>query len=742
MTEARRFPISRRSLMVGGGTGVGLLLAWGLWPRHYGHNLVARPGETIFNAFLKIGNDGRVIVVIPQPEMGQGIYTGLSQVLADELGADWSMVSAEPAPIGPLYANDLAFAEGGNQGTLPKWLQGAQSWVLRQMAVRGEVLLIGGSTSVRGFEQRYREAGATARTLLCQAAAKRWGVDWHDCDTANGFVVHGKDRLSFGEVAAHAAALDPPGDIQLRKLGAGGISGKSVPRLDLPSKVDGSARFGADVRLPGMVYASARRGPYGDTIVRTVDKAAAERIPGVLAVVKSPRWVAAVATNWWAAERALEAMAPEFSTAGTRPDDASIRGSLENALATKEGGRFFERGDPDEALKGETYTAEYRVPLAPHAPMETLNATARLTGDKLELWVPTQTLTFTRATVARAVGMKEEDVTVHQTLVGGSFGRKGSFDAAEMAAILAVKTKRPVQLVFSRAEEIAHDEFRPPAIGRLKARLGDNGKPLAWAAAIAAPSTIAEAFSKAVPDFPGPSPEKPEAPAIEGGIPIYDIPAVAMDHHVAPIGVTTGAWRSVANSYNAFFTECFVDELAEKAGMDPYAYRMQLLGGAPRLARCLTTVARLGKWQGGRAGSGQGIAAHSCYGSYVAMLADLHVDEGRIVLDRVVAAVDCGRMIHPDMVRQQIEGGIVWGISGALGEGISVEGGLATARNFDGLGLPMLSEIPEIVVELIESEEPPSGVGEISVPALAPALANALYAATGTRFRSLPLRLA
>jgi isoquinoline 1-oxidoreductase beta subunit len=708
-------------------------------PRHYEPNLTAAPGETIFNAFLKIGNDGRIIVIVPQPELGQGIYTSLSQIFADELGADWTMVSAEAAPINPLYANDLIFAEG--KDSLPVWLQGPGEWALRQIGIRSAAMLIGGSTSVRGFEPRYREAAATARALLCKAAAQRWGVDWRACDTLNGFVVHGKNKIGFGELAAETAKLTPPSEIVLRKPGAGGISGKSVPRLDLPAKVDGSARFGADIRLPGMVYASIRRGPFGDTTLESVDRGAASKIRGLVEIVENPRWVAAVATNWWAAERALDALSPKFRTTGPVPDDASIKASLEHALANGTSQRFFERGDPDKALKAPTISAEYRAPLSPHTPMETLNATAWLNGDKLELWLPTQTLTFSRDTAARAVNMNPDSVIAHQTLVGGSFGRKGAMDAAEIAAILAVKIKRPVQLILSRAEEIMQDQYRPPAIGRLKARLGADGAPLAWSMAVAAPSTIAENFAKVMPNLPGADPHKPELRAIEGGTPSYDIPDVAIDHHVAPIGVPTGAWRSVANSYNAFFMESFVDELATHAGKDPFSYRMQLLSKAPRLQHCLETVARVGNWGHPGAGRGQGVAAHACYASFVAMLVELHVDQGRIVLDRIVAAVDCGRLIHPDIVRQQIEGGIVWGISGALGEAISIERGLVTARNFDGLGLPFLTDVPEIVVELIQSDEPPGGVGEISVPALAPALANALFAATGQRCRSLPLRL-
>lgn len=738
MAEHHSFHVNRRSLLVGGGAGAGLLLAWGLWPRTYGPNLNAGAGETIFNAFLKIGNDGRLIVAVPQAEMGQGVYTSLPQILADELGADWRTVSVEPAPINPLYVNDLLVTEG--RDALPAWLQGPGGWAIRQIAIRQAIIVTGGSTSIRGFEQRYREAGATARALLCMAAGERLGADWRACDTTDGFVIRGEDKLRFGELASDAAGLTPPSDVELRKPGTGGISGKSVPRLDLPSKVDGSALFAGDVRLPGMVYASVRSGPFGDTRLIKVNKAAADRIQGVIAVVENPRWVAAVATNWWAADRALDALSPQFRTVGGFPDDTSIGTALDNALASGDSKRFFERGDPDETLKGNVLSAEYRVPLAAHAPIETLTATARLNGDRLELWMPTQAITFSRAAVARAVRMSEDAVTIYPTLIGGGFGRKIANDAAEVAAILAIKTNKPVQLNWSRAEETLHDEFRPPAIGRMKAKLGANGRPLAWSAAIAAPSSAAEQLERLMPAAPA-NPGNPEAAAIEGAIPPYSIPAVSVDHHVAQIGVPTGMWRSVANSYTAFFTECFVDELAEDAGIDPFSFRMQMLGGAPRLARCLTTAATIGDWQGGIAGSGQGIAAHSCFGSHVAMLAELHIKEGGIILDRIVAAVDCGRVIHPDIVRQQIEGGIVWGIAAAMGNAISVERGLVTARNFSGLGLPILANTPDIFVELIENSEAPGGVGEIAVPPVAPALANALYAATGERSRALPLRL-
>lgn len=738
---ARKWQVSRRKLLIGGGAGAGLLLAWGIWPRRYAPNLRAAAGETIFNAFLKIGTDGHISVVVPQAEMGQGVTTALPQILADELGADWRTIGVEPAPISPLYANYFLMEQAA--ADLPGWLQGAGAWAMRQVAIRSALMITGGSTSIRGFEQRYREAGATARALLCMAAAKRWDAEWGACDTAEGFVIRGKDRLRFGELAAEAATFTPPGEVPLRARGEGGIVGKSVPRIDLPSKVDGTARFAGDVRLPEMLFASIRNAPFASGTLVPVDRRKAEQVVGVVALVENPRWVAAVATNWWAAERALDLAAPVFSTQGARVDDRSIHTTLETALKSADGKRFVERGDPDALLGGsEVVQADYRVPPAAHAAIETLNATARITGDRVEIWMPTQAPGMARAGVARALGVEEGMVTIYPMLLGGSFGRKVSHAAAVQAAIIAAKVGKPVQLVWPRSEETTHDEYRPPAIGRLRARLGDRGVPVAWSTRIAAPSASAEQMGRLMPGPLAPDPADPEAGAIEGALPPYTIPAVAIEHVAAPVGVPSGAWRSVANSYTAFFTESFVDELARRAGIEPLSYRMQMLNGAPRLARCLQTVATLGNWQGGIEGSAQGIAAHSCFGSHVAMLAEARVGDGGVIkVDRIFAVADCGRIIHPDMLRQQIEGGIIWGLAGALGNAITLDKGQVVQTNFDGLALPTLADTPEIVIELIDNDEPSGGVGEIAVPPVAPAIANAIFSATGKRLRSLPLRM-
>ena len=732
--------ITRRRLLIGGGAAAGLLVGWAVWPRHYAPNLTAGPGEHIFNAYLKIAADGRITVAVPQAEMGQGVYTSLPQILADELGADWRTVGVEPAPINPVYANWLMIDEEVER-RLPAWLHGVGHWAARVVALRMNSTATGGSSSIRMFEQRMIEAGATARALLCMAAAERWGIDWKACDSEAGFVVRGGDRIRFAELAAAAARLEPPDPVPLRTPGERTLIGRPVPRLDLPAKVDGTAQMGADVRLAGMVYASIAHAPYGGGQPAKMTLGDAEATPGVSAVVTHPGWVAVVGTNWWAADRGLQALAIEWAAPGPRPNDATVQRALAAAMDGEAAERFVERGDPDAALAGQgTISATYSVPMIPQAPLETLTATARHGDGALEIWVPTQSAPFARAAIAAAVGLDPSRVTIYPTLIGGGFGRKGEVDAAIEAAIIAAKVKKPVQLVWPRREDIQHSRFRPPALARLKAKLGPAASIAAWSARIATPSTAAEAIARMMGKPPSDS-YGPAYAAIEGATPPYAIEALSVEHAAAAIGVPTGAWRSVANSYTAFFTESFVDELALAAGLDPLSFRMQALARQPRLARCLQMAASLGAWQGGEPGSGQGLAAHSCFGSHVAMLVEARIEGDGIRIPSVTAVVDIGRVIHPDIVRQQIEGGIGWGLANAFGTPVSIADGRVAAQNFDGLGLPLLTDTPEIRVEIIPSGEAPGGVGEIAVPPVAPAIANAVFAATGKRLRHLPLRL-
>ena len=690
----------------------------------------------MFNAFLKIGTDGRVVVAVPQAELGQGVWTSLPQILADELGAAWETVAVEPAPLSPLYANTL-LAEHAAEGAAPGWLNGPTRWGAREYAVRGALVATAGSTSVRGFEARMREAGAGARALLMKAAARRWNVAWDSLDTAGGFVTNGSDKLRFAELAEAAADEDLPEFLPIRGGVDNRLMGQAAPRLDLPSKVDGSARFAADVRLSDMVFASVRGAPSPGARLVKLDRSAARRVPGLTGIYDSGQWVAALATNWWAADRALQALNPGWQV-GPLPSDRGEAESLSAALAADEGSRVFESGDVAAVhAAGPVTRATYSAAPMANAPLETLCATARFSGDLLEIWAPAQAPGMAREAAARVAGLPPAQVTVYPMLIGGGYGRKAEVAAVEQAVVLARHAKRPVQVVWSRKEETMGDTLRPAARAELSARMGDGGVVLGWHARIAAadPATQLEGrLGGGARLLRGP------ASPYAGAVPPYSIPAVAVDHHDAPTAARAGLWRSGAHGYTAFFTECFVDELARVAGIEPLSFRMQMLGENPRLARCLSTAAALGGWDGGQPGSALGIAAHSAFGSHIATLVEIEVEaDQRLRVLRAVCAVDCGRIVNPNIVRQQVEGALLFGIAAATGNAIRFESGMVAARGFGHLGFPTLARSPDVTVELIASDEPPGGVTELGVPTAAPAIANALFALTGRRVRTLPL---
>jgi isoquinoline 1-oxidoreductase beta subunit len=728
--------ISRRTLLIGGGAGAGLLVAWALWPRSYPNTLRGGEGEHVFNAYLRIGEDGRVLVAVPQAELGQGSWTALAQILADELGADWRTVGVEPAPIGPLYANSL-LVEGPDDGSTAG---DARRWRARQFEGGSAGMLTAGSTSVRAFERPLREAGAGARALLMKAAARRWESEWETLDTAAGFVTDGRRKLGFAELAGAAAGEELPEHLPIRAGIDNRLAGQPLPRLDLPAKVDGSAPFAGDIRLPEMVFASVRAGPGDDDVLVRWDKSAALAVPGVFGVFDAPGWVACLATDWWAANRGVEALRTAWTV--TRPEISgdSIDRALTQALAKDEGRRTYARGDLADAFEGgHVLRGHYRAGPAANAPLETLTATARLGGDRLEIWAPTQAPGLARAAAARVAGLSEGQVTIYPTLVGGGYGRKLETRAIEQAAMLAVRTKRPVQLAWSRIEESVQDGFRAPARAQLLARLDQGGVVLGWQARIAAPDTGEQLAGRL---RGGAAAMAAIGDPTAGAVPPYAIPAVAVDYLPADTRIRVGGWRSGAHSYTAFFTESFMDELARISGVEPLSFRMQMLGDNPRLARCLTTAATLGGWDGGVPGSSLGIACHSAFGSHIAALVEVEVTaEQNVRVLRAVCAVDCGRVVNPDLVRQQIEGGLVFGIAAATGRAIGFEGGRPDARGFGDFGFPTLAASPEVTVELVESEEEPGGATELGVPVAAPAIANALHALTGRRLRSLPLRV-
>jgi len=730
--------ISRRTLLVGGGAGIGLVLAWRLWPRTYEPNLRAAEGETVMNAFLKIGRDGRVVVAVPQTEIGQGVYTSLPQILADELGADWRTVAVEPAPISPLYAN-LALAEqAADDSGWPSAFHGVSRWVARGYATRNALMLTGGSTSVRAFEARLREAGAAARALLSMAAAARWNTNWEELDTRAGFVWRDGDRIPFAELAEAAAGHELPEHLPVRGGFENRLSGQPLPRLDVPAKIDGTAMFAGDVRLPDMVYAAVRGGPPGSRLM-AIDKAAADRVPGALRLFENPGWAAVAATNWWAAARALDAARPRFALPEGGASTASISAALAAALESGGGDTIVETGDMDSGFPGASpVSARYEVGLAPSAAVEPLTATARVTGDRLEIWAPTQAPGLARAAAARAIGFAESQVTLYPMLAGGGYGRKLEMAAIEQAAVIARDMGRPVQLTWPRIQEIQRDGFRPAAAANMTGWMA-QGSLRGWQAAIAAPATAAEVAARI---GAGSRLIRPDAAAVAGAVPPYGIANLRITHVRADIGIETGMWRGAAHSYTCYFTECFIDELARAAGMELLAFRMALLGGNPRLARCLASATSIGGWDGGVPGGGMGIACHSAFGSHIACLVEVEVTrEQRLRVLRAVAAVDCGRAINPEIVRQQIEGGIVHGVSAAVGRPIEIANGVPRARSIGAYGLPILKDAPEVSVELLESDEEPGGVTELGVPPAAPAVANAFFSLTGQRVRTLPIAI-
>lgn len=737
--------LNRRNLLIGGGAAAGLLLAWAVWPRSYRPNLNSAPGETAFNAFLKIDRAGQVIVIVPQTETGQGVTTLLPQILADELGADWRTVGVQSAPVNPVYANTMLARE---------WLASdwtrlageAGDWTIDQYATRHALMLTGAGTSIPMFHQAYREAGAAARVLLCKAAAARWDVPWESCDIQNGILSDGGKRtLKLGEVAEEAAAFGLPDILPFRQADVDRLAGQELPRLDTPSKIDGSHNFAADIRLPDMVFASIRQGPIGDAVLKSVNEGAARPVTGFLKLVRQERWVAAVANGWWAANKALDLADPVFELSGRPVDSADMVTALEGAFSSSSGERLYAQGDLKSLFDGTAIVAsEFRVRPGLHLALEPMCATARVTDDGAEVWMAAQAPSLARAAIARALGIGTGSVTLYPLHAGGSFGRKMDFEAGVQAALIAKEMGRPVQLLWSRLEDVIQDRPSAPAHARMAAKLTRNGTIEGWSAKVAAPCAMTQTWARiangkapheASRDTAGSSSRL----AVAGMELPYAVPNWAVDHFPADIGLPLGFTRANAHLHGAFFTESFIDELAHQSGIEAMSFRIQMLGGNPRLAHCLTTVGALGGWQGGIEGSGQGLAAHMIDGAYAAVMVEASLSEGRLNVGRIVAAVDGGDQVNPDIARQQVESGLIYGLALAMGASVPYAKGMPMRAILGRMNLPRLGDVGEVTVELIRSTAPPAGLTDAGAPLVAPAIANALFTATGQRHRHLPL---
>lgn len=752
--------VSRRGILAGAAVGGGLLVAWGLWPRDYGVPLSAGRGEWAYSAWLKLAADGVLTVAVPQLEMGQGVTTLIPQIVAAEMGADWRQVAVEPAPVSGAYANLPLAAKWA-----PLWMPVATGLVddprklpLRRWAGDHGFMATADGTSLAAYEAPAREAAAAARAMLCMAAAERWGVSWEECDAREGLVFHGKRHRSFAALAGDAAAMSPPDPPPLRTVAWSEVAGPAAgedpvafPRLDFPAKVDGSFAFAGDVRLPGMLYAAIRHGPVGDTALEGFDEAAGARVRGLRRVVKARGWIAAVADTWWAAEGALTAMNPVWQTS-SRASSERIDSALDEALTKGEASRIETRGKGDRGRPAPSVTYRYDIAPATHATLETASATARLKGGKLELWLASQAPAAAKAAAAKAVGLAAADAVLYPMAAGGSFDRRLEHDHAIEAAVIAEAVGAPVQLVWSRWQEAVAGRPRAPLSCLASAWTARaDGSPEALRLRVAMPATVREFGRRLFDNQTAQSAlratgEGPDPLAFEGATGPYGIADVAIDHVPANVGLPSGRMRGNAHAYLAFVFESFIDELAGRVGREPLSFRIGMLGKDPRLAALLERAARMSEWDGGAGQSGKGVAcwrigdpATGGPVARIACIATARAGEGGVRVERLSAAVDLGRVIHLDIARQQIEGGLVFGTSLATGSTLAFVAGLPVAGRLADLALPTLANCPEIAVEIVAGDGPPADPGEIGVAVAAPAIANALHSATGLRFRRLPL---
>ena len=708
-------------MLIGGGIGVGLVVAYELWPRHIGSDLPLRAGDQGFGSYLKIGRDGRVTVAVPQTETGQGIWTGLPQIVADELGADWDSVAVEPAPLTGRYANPLAKQEG--------WLAGLG--LLREWRLDhdGAMRITAGATSVRAFERPMREAAAVARAMLIGAAADRWNIGEGECDTADGFVIAGVRTFGFGDLAEEAADRSPPRRPQLRTSSRGRLIGQPLQRLDGPAKARGSWRFATDVRLPGMLFASVRMAPpLGRLTGHAAD--AVRAVPGVRHVVARDTWLAVIGDNWWTAERGMKAADAQFTGPRPGPD---LRPHFEQALADGSAETFFSRGHYERVTRGSRpLAATYWVPPSQHLGLEPLSATARVNGETVEVWAATQAPHLAQGIASNAAGT---DVLFYPMPAGEPAGRALEPDAIPIAVALARELRQPVQVQLSQSGSQNHDRVSAGALARMTALPGEGGLTAAWGMSVA----TANGFGSAIGRLTGAGAAKLGASGMDGSVLPYAVPDVRIEGVVAELPDAPGYMRGSPQREFAFFTESFIDELAHAAGMEPLAFRMSVLGSSPRLARCLQAAAQLSDWDGGGNGSTMGIAACSAFGSHIALVAIASIGEDqRVRAHKLVAAVDCGAVVNSALAIQQIESALIWGLAQATVPAPEWVAGMPRARPIGGIALPRMNDVPDVVVRILPSNSSSGGVNGLGSTVVAPAVANAIYAGTGKRMRDLP----
>jgi len=706
----------REFLKTGAAVGGGLLVSWYLpLPSAGAERAAAGENQVALNAFVRIGTDESVTVIASHSEMGQGVYTSLPMLLNEELEADWSKIRVEAAPVDKVYNHPIF----GMQMT-------------------------GGSTTSPAEWERYRKMGALARTMLVAAAAQQWKVDAASCQVEKGVVLHRAtgQRATYGSLANAAAQLTPPAEVKLKDAKSFTLIGKPTRRLDTPTKTNGSAQFGLDVSLPGMLTAVVARPPVFGGKVAKFDASEALKVPGVKAVEQVESGVAVIAERFWPAKVGRDKLVVEWDL-GPNAGLSTEQMTRDFAEQAKSPGVVAKKtGDPEGALKtaAKTITAEYDVPYLAHAMMEPLNCVVDLHADGCEIWTGTQFETVDRANAAQVAGLPPEKVQIHTTLLGGGFGRRANpaSDFVREAVHVAKVAKAPVKVVWTREDDLQGGWYRPMWHDRFVAGLDANGEPVAWTHTIVGQSimqgTLFEAFGIK---------DGVDSTSVEGAADLlYGIPNLQVDLHSPKIGVPVQWWRSVGHSHTGFSVEAFLDEVAHAGGKDPYELRRKLLANQPRMLAVLDLAAQKANW-GAKlpAGVGRGIAGHFSFDSYVAQVVEASVaKDGAVRVHRVVCAVDCGTVINPDTVKAQMEGGIVFGLTAALKTEITLKNGRVEQTNFHDYQMLRIFESPKIEVYIVPSNANPTGVGEPGVPPVAPALANAIFAVTGKRIRRLPMR--
>jgi len=672
-------------------------------------------GSFMPNAFVRIGTDERVTVIVNHSEMGQGVYTSLPMLLADELDADWSKVGFEPAPVDPKY-NHPAFG----------------------------MQITGGSSSVWSGLEQFRQAGAAARAMLVAAAAAQWNVDAAECRTESGAVFSGSNRkLTYGQLAEAAAKLPPPAHVQLKDPKAFKLIGKPIKRLDTPEKLNGKAVFGIDVKLPGMLTAVIARPPIFGAKVKSFDDSRARSMPGVRKIAAIPAGVAVIADTFWQAKMARDVLRVDWDEGSMHDFDTNQMMRDFRERANSPGTSVRKDGDAESALASAAKRIEavYEVPYLSHLMMEPLNCVVDLKADSCEVWTGSQFQTVDRANAAKIAGLPNEKVQLHTTFLGGGFGRRANpqSDFVVEAVYVAKAAGAPVKVIWTREDDMQGGWYRPAFLHTIEGGIDASGNPVSWRSRLVGQSIMAGTpFAAMIMKGKAYDPS-----SVEGvdDLP-YSIPNITVESHQAEINVPVQWLRSVGHSHTAFAVESFVDELAALMQKDPYQFRRGLLQKQPRHLAVLDLAAQKAGW--GKPlpkGVGRGIAVHFAFGSYSAHVAEVSVTEGKVKVHRMVCAIDCGQYVNPGIIAAQTESGAIFGASAALFQELTFEKGRLQQTNFNTFPVIRMNECPQIETYIVENNEKAGGIGEPGVPCAAPAIANAIYAVTGKRVRRLPIRM-